>query len=87
MSEEQLAFYEMVIKADKSHDVNFKNVARELFIEVKELQQKIDKTIEYISFIIKRFEEIEDKELITNRLVDIEIVYKLLDILGDKANE
>ena len=51
-------------------------------IKCEELQQKINKAIEYLSFIIKRFEEIEDKELITNRVVDIEFVYKLLEILG-----
>lgn len=64
-----------------------KRIERTVYIysrENFELRRKIHKSIEYLSFIIKRFEEIEDKELITNRLVDIEIVYKLLELLGDK---
>ena len=53
-----------------------------------DLQARIDKAIERITWYTKQFDNFSDKDLITNRAIDIEILYYLLDILkGSDSNE
>ena len=53
----------------------------EMYKKNKDLQTRINKAVEYIEYIIERFNKINDKELISNRLVDIECIEELYDIL------
>ena len=62
------------------------NLAEELEKERKknkELEEKIDKSIEYINNINKRFEEIPDKELLTNRAIDISVLNEIENLLKE----
>lgn len=52
--------------------------------KIKEQQARIDKAIERITWYTKQFDNFSDKDLITNRAIDIEILYELLDILKGK---
>ena len=59
----------------------YKKEELKLFHDNEILQTRIDKAVEYIEDIIERFNKINDKDLISNRLVDIEYIEKLFDIL------
>ena len=52
-----------------------------LMADKEELQERIDKAIEYIENMTKQFESFKDKELITNRVIDISVLEKILKIL------
>ena len=54
---------------------------------IKTLKQRIDKAIERITWYTKQFDNFSDKDLITNRVIDIEILYELLDILKGEDND
>ena len=63
-------------------------VFNELFGEIenwkKECKQKeniIKEVREYIENMTKQFESFKDKELITNRVIDISVLEKILEIL------
>lgn len=93
MSEEELEFYEMVINADKTHDVNYKEISKELlraykdleysylnlWEEEKELVEKIDKAIEYI-----KEELYEVGGCIHGSDLPHSAIEPILEILGDK---
>lgn len=54
----------------------------------KILQKRMNNAIEYIEYIINQFEQVNDKELITNRMVDINYIKELKKILkGEYFNE
>lgn len=72
--------YEELTKRNKELEDGFKAAIEEL----SEYATKIDKAIEYINNGLNAFEKIKDKDLITNRMVDIECFKDLLEILGDK---
>ena len=78
-SDYELAQYPATDKPRYLVDYDFKDT------ELLQLHTIIDKAVEYIENIIERFNKINDKELISNRLVDIECIEKLYDILrGDE---
>ena len=54
----------------------------------KILQKRIENATEYIEYLINQFEHMNDKELITNRMVDINYIKELKKILkGEYFNE
>lgn len=52
--------------------------------EIERLNNIIKEVREYIDFMYKQFESFEDKELITNRVIDISVLEKILEILDKK---
>lgn len=44
---------------------------------IEELQNRIDKALEIVDNINKQYEEIPDKDLITNRVVDISVIQEI----------
>ena len=54
----------------------------------KILQKRMNNATEYIEYLINQFEQMNDKELITNRMVDIDYIKELKKILkGEYFNE
>ena len=56
-----------------------------LQIQLQQKENIIKEVREYIDFMYKQFEKIEDKEFITNRVIDISVLENILEIL-DKEN-
>lgn len=93
MSEEKLEFYEMIINADKTHDVNYKEISKELlraykdleysylnlWEEEKELVEKIDKANEILNKGCFEYDNCPDS--VINEIIELK------EILGDKEIE
>lgn len=62
------------------HDMKYKK-------EIEKLQERINKALEIVDNINKQYEEIKDKDLITNRVVDISVIQEIEKRLKGEDNE
>lgn len=50
---------------------------KELIVEINKLYAVIDSVNDYLDYILESFEKIPDKELLSNRCVDIEVIKEI----------